>query len=236
MRKTINALLCIALCVSMLLCTTLPLLAVPFTRSEGDAVYSWHANTQMKIALTFDDGPHPTYTEEILDLLDEYGAKATFFCVGSCVEQYPSVTAAVVARGHELGNHTFDHVNLRASSVELCRGQLRDTERAIYDAAQVTPRLLRPPEGRYSDEVCRAADEMGYKIVLWTVDTRDWAHTTPEAIFENVKENVKSGDIILFHDYVVGSSPTCDALRLVLPYLKERGFKTVTVSELIESP
>lgn len=235
MKKTLCVTTCAVLCTAVMSCATLPLLGVPFTRTDDGAVYSWHQNSQMKIALTFDDGPHPNYTEQILDLLDEYGAKATFFTVGSCVEQYPEIVAKTVARGHEIGNHTFDHVNLRNTATDKCKKQLTDTEDVLVAAAQVKPKLLRPPEGRYSDTVCRIAEELGYKVVLWTVDTRDWAHTSPEKIFENVRKNVKSGDIILFHDYVVGNSPTCDALRLVLPYLKERGYSAVTVSELISS-
>ncbi len=234
-KNFVFASICVILSVSLMNCTAGVSFAVPFTRSDDEKVYSWHQNNSKKIALTFDDGPHASYTAEIIDLLDEYSAKATFFVIGSCAETYPDVLAECVRRGHEIGNHTYSHANLRSAQEQRCRDEILCAERAIYEAAEIKPKLLRPPEGKYSDEICALADELDYKIILWTVDTRDWAHTPPERIFENIKANVKSGDIILFHDNITGKSPTIDALRLVLPYLSAEGYSFVTVSELIES-
>lgn len=225
--------ICIAVCTAFSCCDAC--YAVPFTRSDDEKVYSWHENSSKKLALTFDDGPHPTYTAEILELLDEYSAKATFFTIGSCAEACGEILRECARRGHEIGNHTYSHANLRSAPTERCRDEILSAERAIYEASEIRPKLLRPPEGKYSDELCALAEELGYSIILWTVDTRDWAHTSPETIYENVKKNVKSGDIILFHDNITGESPTLAALRLVLPYLEGEGYSFVTVSELINS-
>ena len=100
---------------------------------------------------------------------------------------------------------------------------------------EMRTKLIRPPEGKYSADLRMAADRLDYKIVLWTVDTRDWAHTNPKEIYQNVTNNVKSGDIILFHDFIAGDSPTPESLNTVIPALLKKGFTFVTVSELINS-
>lgn len=209
--------------------------AAPFTRTDDGAVCSWHGNSSNKIALTFDDGPHPRYTEEILDILDEFNVKATFFVVGENAEQYPSLISREINSGHEIGNHTYSHVNLRSAPATVILNELSKTQETIYESEEYRPKLVRPPEGKFAGELKKIAGSFDYKIVLWTVDTRDWALTPVSQICDNVKANVKSGDIILFHDYIVGESPTPEALRKLIPELLDTGFTFVTVSELLGS-
>ncbi len=202
---------------------------------DGDVLFSCWNNQSKKIALTFDDGPHPRYTREILDILAEYGIKATFFVVGQNAAYYPELVREEVNRGHEVGNHTFSHANLRLAEYGVMCSEITETERLIYENTEFRARLLRPPEGIYSQAVCDAAADFDYTIVLWSVDTKDWAHNPSEKIAEQILTEVKGGDIILFHDFIAKDSPTPAALRLIIPTLLEEGYKFVTVSELLST-
>ena len=189
-----------------------------------------------KIALTFDDGPHPVYTREILDILSEYGVRATFFIVGKNAEEYPDLIIDEIADGHELGSHTYSHKFMKGLSDNEITNELTENEEVISTICDYRFKSIRPPGGIYSDCLERAAEEFSYNVVLWSVDTRDWTRPDPERIVLAVESNVKDGDIILMHDYVSGgASSTPAALRRIIPDLLERGFEFVTVSELLAS-
>ncbi len=196
-------------------------------------IYTSHANKKNKIALTFDDGPHPVYTPQILEILDEYGIPATFFMIGENVKNYPATAAKVIDAGHEIGNHTMTHGFLTKKSTADIKREILGCERSIYETADCRPKLLRPPGGKYKSSLCDIAGALDYDIVLWTVDTHDWAHKPPKDICAKVTAVVKSGDIILMHDFIGRNSPTPAALKLMIPELKKRGFEFVRVSELI---
>lgn len=187
-----------------------------------------------KIALTFDDGPHEKYTEEILEILREFDIKATFFVIGSNAKTYPRLIEKELDEGHEVENHTFNHIYLKCADEEQIKAEVTENEAVISGITACKPKLLRPPGGLYDSRLFEIAKQLDYKIVLWSVDTCDWSHPTPENIAANVLEDVRDGDIILMHDYISGSSPTPMALRLMLPVLLERGFEFVTVSQLLE--
>lgn len=203
-------------------------------RNDSERQIYCHApNAENCIALTFDDGPHPQYTEEILAILEEYGVKATFFTIGENVTQYPEVLEKILEQGHEVGNHTFSHPHLQKKGSAALTEELERTERLLMEKGVGGTKLFRPPEGVCSDAVCETARKMGYAIILWTVDTKDWRHTPSQQIADAVTAEVKSGDIILFHDYVTKPSPTPAALRRIIPTLLDKGYRFVTVSELI---
>ncbi len=207
-----------------------------FADEEGKSVYSSHENDKQKIAITFDDGPHPRYTPIILDILAQYGAHATFFIIGENAQRYPDLLARILKEGHEIGNHTYLHANLQTVRPDTVKQQILEAEETILELTDLRPKLLRPPGGLYNQYVCDAANALDYEVILWTIDTLDWSHPTPEEIIDKVESNIKSGDIILCHDFIGGgSTPTPDALRRILPDLLREGYEFVTVSELIHS-
>ena len=199
---------------------------------EDIIIYNFK-NSDNKIALTFDDGPHPRQTRVILDILDEYGIKATFFAVGVNVENYTSALCEVVERGHEVANHTYTHTKVSGLDYDSFKRQIVDCEDKIFEKTGYKTKLLRPPEGMIDTSVKSVARELGYKVILWDIDTRDWAHTSPQNIASHVISNIRSGDIILMHDYIGKNSPTAAALRLFIPKLLDMGYNFVVVSELI---
>lgn len=189
--------------------------------------------SQKRIVLTFDDGPHPKQTRQILDFLDKYQIKATFFVIGTNVRQYPDVLREVEKRGHEIGNHTNTHSHAARLDSNTLEQQILDCEREIFLQSGVSAKLFRPPEGALNDQMRAIIRNLGYTNVLWNLDTLDWAHTPPEQIAEYVISNAKNGDIILMHDYIGYNSPTLEALELFVPELLEQGFTFVTVGELL---
>ncbi len=205
--------------------------------SEGESsiVYRAHANEGGKIALTFDDGPHPRYTPEILSILAEYGVHATFFVVGQNAEYYPALIAQIQAAGHEIGNHSYDHSRLLRADMHTVKDEILHAEAVIYELSDSRTKLFRPPEGMFNEHLIEAARELDYRIILWNIDTRDWDHTPPAAIADHILSQVKSGDIILMHDYIGFDSPTPEALRLVIPALLDENYRFVGVSELLGS-
>lgn len=193
-----------------------------------------HANGEMKLALTFDDGPDGRYTDEILDVLGEYGVKATFFVIGKNCESSPDVLRRVVEEGHEVGNHTYSHPHLKGLSEEELEKQIKMTEQLVLNYTGIKTKLFRPPEGYYSNGIGVLCNSLGYRAVLWSVDTTDWRGPDAEEIAQTVISEARSGVIILCHDYVAKKSNTPAALRIFIPQLLEQGYEFVTVSELLE--
>jgi len=186
------------------------------------------------VALTFDDGPHPTLTEGILDLLEKYDARATFFIIGKNAGYYPDVIRMAVDHGHEIGNHTHSHISLAGRGKNDVKSEIMSAEDDILSVCGVKTRLFRPPEGCISKNVTSAAAELGYDVILWNIDTRDWAHCSTADMVRNIKSNVRPGSIILFHDYTSGTAHTKDVLCVIIPYLISQGYRFVTVSELMK--
>ena len=205
-----------------------------FGAGNSSIVFSKSREPTKKIALTFDDGPHPRYTERILDILDRYDIKATFFVIGVNIQNYPEPFAKVVAAGHEIGNHSFSHSVCGSREYTDIVAEMQKCDSLIFDITGKKPSLYRPPCGIYDVEVVSAAKKAGHSVVLWSVDTLDWKNTPPEEIKKNVLDSVKGGEIILMHDYTSGKNTTCEALELMIPELLSEGYEFVTVSELIK--
>ena len=211
------------------------LFVVNISAQEEKLIYKCANIEENKIALTFDDGPHPKQTQEILSILEKYDVKATFFVIAQNATYYPDVLCSIVEKGHELGNHTFSHIDISKSKRNLIKSEIIKSEESIYNICQYNTCLFRPPGGVINKDIIETAKMLKYKIVLWNIDTRDWAHRNVDDIVNNISKNVKNGSIILFHDYISKNSPTPEALEKIIPLLKNKGYSFVCVSELISN-
>lgn len=180
-----------------------------------------------KIALTFDDGPHPKYTPEMLDGLKERNVKATFFLLGEEVEKYPEIVKQMHDDGHLIGNHSYKHEQLSKLSMEQACQQVSRTNELIYDITGEYPAFLRPPFGDWHDNLdCK----VNMVEVLWDVDTLDWSSQNHAQIVDKVMKNIKENDIILMHD---GYETSVTAAMEIIDTLKKQGYEFVTVDELL---
>jgi peptidoglycan-N-acetylglucosamine deacetylase len=183
------------------------------------------------IAITFDDGPSPQNTPRLLAMLRERNIKATFYLVGSNVDHYPDVVRQILAEGHEIGSHSYTHPNLSKMSDEGIREQLTKTRDAIARAAGVQPRTLRPPYGALNQRQREMVNrEFGYPIILWQVDPNDWQRPGSAVVTSRILSATTPGSIILAHDI---HAATVDAMPATLDGLLKKGFKFVTVSQLL---
>ena len=181
------------------------------------------------IALTFDDGPGP-YTAHLLDVLDQYGAKATFFLIGSKVSSQANVVRSIHARGHQLGNHSWSHPELPKLPVDQIAGEIDRTNDAIKQATGVTPAILRPPYGAVNGVVLEQLRLRGMSSILWSVDTRDWADRNSDIVCSRAVAGARPGAVILMHDI---HQTSVSAVPCILSALKQQGYSFVTVQGLL---
>ena len=196
-------------------------------------VYRSVETEKKQIALTFDDGPHPTLTPKILEILARYHVPATFFMVGQNVLNYPEAARAVIDAGHEVGNHTFTHPHIASLNEQAIFEEIGRCEDALEELCEYRPHILRTPQGVLTPSLEKCLLEEDYILVLWSLDTRDWDNKSTDAIVRSVLDGVKSGDIILMHDYIGYNSKTPEALETIIPELLSLGYEFVTVSELL---
>ena len=180
------------------------------------------------IALTFDDGPGP-YTAHLLDILDQYGAKATFFLIGSKVSGQSSVVRSIQARGHQLGNHSWSHPELPKLSVDQIAGEIDRTNEAIRQATGVKPSILRPPYGAVNGVVLEQLRLRNMSSILWSVDTRDWADRNSQIVCSRAVAGARPGAVILMHDI---HQTSVNAVPCILSSLKQQGYSFVTIQRL----
>lgn len=218
---------CACLLIASLL---LPLFAVPVCAQD---VYRFATTREKRIALTFDDGPHPRLTPRILEILKRYKIRATFFMIGKNVRDYPETAKLVAEEGHEIGNHTNSHIRLYGLGKGRDERELEECSLQIQKVCRQTPAFFRPPEGAVDSAVLSAAADQGYRVVLWSIDTRDWEVKNAGAIVDRVLSSVKPGDIILLHDFISYNSKTPEALERLIPKLLARGYQIGSVGELL---
>jgi peptidoglycan/xylan/chitin deacetylase (PgdA/CDA1 family) len=190
------------------------------------------------VALTFDDGPNPPYTNEIVEYLHSQGVDATFFVVGIAVAAHPDVVQLEKRDGDVLGNHTWDHAHLVLLSRAHIARELTMTQDAIRRAAGVTTKLFRPPFGARDFSVISVAHQLGYQVIMWSVPLpADWQRPPPQVIADRVLKYVKDGSIIVLHDGNRGlpanRSNTVEATKLIVTALRSQGFRFVTVPVLM---
>ena len=183
------------------------------------------------LALTFDDGPHAQNTPRLLDILKQRGVKATFFVVGQNAAEYPDILKRIVAEGHELANHSYTHPILASLGEAALREQLDKTHQAVLKATGVTMKVMRPPYGALSEPQRRWSNaNFGYRTILWDVDPLDWTFRDASRVEAEILGRAKSGSIVLSHDI---HKSTVDAMPSTIDALSAKGFKFVTVSELL---
>jgi len=191
------------------------------------------------LALTYDDGPNDPYTWRLLEVLERHGAKATFFLIGRFVQQKPEIARALVAAGHVIGNHTWDHPNLIFASSTEVRRQLQQAQQAIFDATGVEPKLFRPPFGGRRPATLRMARAMGLQPIMWNVSCYDWKAGSADEIVRRAERQIRGGDVILLHDgeyhrIGVDRSRSLEASDRILSRYRAEGYEFVTVPEMMK--
>ncbi|MCU0752635.1 MAG: polysaccharide deacetylase family protein [Akkermansiaceae bacterium] len=183
------------------------------------------------VAMTFDDGPHPQNTPRLLDILRARNVKATFYVIGRSVDLYPQVVRRTVAEGHEIGNHSHTHRLLSKLGDTELRTEMARCRDAVGSAAGVRMRTMRPPYGGLLQRQRELVySEFGYPTILWAVDPLDWKRPGPSVVTSRILSGTTAGSIILAHDL---HAPTVDAMPATIDGLLRRGFKFVTVSQLL---
>ncbi|OUC02371.1 chitooligosaccharide deacetylase [Bacillus thuringiensis serovar medellin] len=200
----------------------------------------WEVNTKGKIvALTFDDGPHPVLTPQILDILAKYNAKATFFVAGNKVKRFPAILKRQVKEGHEIANHTYNHIYNKNITAAKLISELNQTDEVIMQIAGYKPTLYRPVGGLHNDLIINTAIQNDKLVILWSwhQDPQDWRSPAASKISRHITKGVKPGNIILLHDWngseFSKTSQTVEALDSIMNHLKNNGYKCVTVFEML---
>lgn len=205
------------------------------------AITSWPTGKKL-VCLTYDDGPDPV-TPHLLEYLNENKVPATFYMLGERVKEYPHWVEQVVHSGDEIGNHTYDHKLLTKLGADAIRKELVSTQELLTSASDSAPvPTMRPPYGGNNATVRSICSELGYKVVLWDVDTEDWRGRSTAQMINTILKGTSDGSIILMHDRLqrgqktLAESTTLATTRAVVPELRSRGFTFVTVSQLLSNP
>ncbi|NEW05667.1 polysaccharide deacetylase family protein [Paenibacillus sp. SYP-B3998] len=197
---------------------------------------------EKKVALTFDDGPDPIYTREILNILQRYNVKAAFFVIGQHVQTYRDVIGEIASQGHTIGNHTYHHPDLLDLSHEEIVEEIVKTEKEIMQITGQKPHLFRPPYGHFDDSIVEMVRQMGYIFFTWTrkLDSRDWEYASESLIFSHMMTHVESGGIMLFHDSshdrMAVRSHTVKVINQLIPALLEQNYQFIDLAHLHHDP
>lgn len=204
----------------------------------GQAVYKVQTNEKV-VALTFDDGPDPRYTEQIGQILADAGAPSTFFVMGRHVEQHPEIVQTLMAQGHEIGNHTWNHPSLRAKSPQAIRAELETTDNLLRDLGYTGPIPFRAPYGHSWFTLPHVLKQREQTHILWTVQMNDWKPEVPEVMMELLAPKFGNGAIILMHDGDGESAGadrrhTVTLVQMILDKYSAAGYRFVTVNDLLQ--
>lgn len=184
-----------------------------------------------KIAITFDDGPHPVITPKVLKLLDDYNAKATFFCIGQQVEKHPEVLQSIINKGHLAGNHSYSHnyfIDLKSTQGWIT--ELQRTDKVMEKATGSKPTLFRPPFGVTTPHLANAVKASGHYVTAWNIRSFDTVLKNPETTLKRLRNKIKPGSVILLHD----NHPKIEyILERLLRFLQENGYQMVTINQLL---
>lgn len=201
-------------------------------RYKGKTVHNVSPRNQEKvIALTFDDGPWPE-TPKVLTILRQFNVKATFFILGQNLLLYPDIIKQVVQEGHGVGNHTWTH-SYPKMEPQKAKAEIENTSAKLELMTGLKTRLFRPPGGILDNGVADYARSKNYAVIMWSIDTKDFQKPTATVLANRVLNQARPGDIVLMHDGGGNRSETIASLKIIIPELQKRGYRFVTVSELL---
>ncbi|NJR21544.1 MAG: polysaccharide deacetylase family protein [Richelia sp. CSU_2_1] len=209
-----------------------PLIFAPPAQFRGQIVYQANISNSKVIALTFDDGPTPE-TLKILEVLQQHNAVATFFCLGRNLREFPEIAKKVVQSGNAIGNHTWHHYYHDVTE-KTASNEIDYTGIHIHRSTGTKSLLFRPPGGHLNNGLAAYAKKKNYVVVMWSIDPKDYLQQPPSTIANTVISQAKSGAIVLLHD---GGGPrynTVKALSIIIPKLKQQGYRFVTIPQLLE--
>ncbi|WP_009630126.1 polysaccharide deacetylase family protein [Synechocystis sp. PCC 7509] len=202
-----------------------------------DCLWSGNAHTK-EIALTFDDGPHPVYTPQLLKVLDDYAIPASFFLLGACVHRYPTVAKSVCDFGHSIGLHGYDHRSFPLLTTTQLRQSLESTQSAISAACGINGtklRNVRPPNGLFTPQTLELLTQWQYRSVMWSVVPEDWVRPGINLVVQRVLEQVQNGSTIVLHDGACGGSDVAEITQILIPQLLQLGYKFVNIDNFWHS-
>ncbi len=227
--KRISLILIVAFLIFAITITRNSNLLNVFSQTKELPIYSVQRNDK-KVSVTIDAAWGDEFTEDILNILDEYKVKATFFLVGFWVDKYPHQVEEIHRRGHEIGNHSTTHPHMANLSRDQIIEELTITNQKIYQITKVKPQVFRPPYGEYNDQVIQTAKELDYYTIQWDIDSLDWKELGTEPVIDKVLKGTSDGSIILFHN---NAKYIKEYLPVILQRLQEKDFEIVPVSQLI---
>jgi len=215
-----------------------PILPVPDPKAKteltGGRIVWLGSEDKNQVALTFDDGPNPEYTPQILAVLDKYHVKATFFMVGEIAQQYPEVVRKVTEQGHEVGNHTMTHPEAPKVDSQRLRQEVQGTAQLLERISGKKIHYFRPPYGYFDAAYFQACRDNNMDVVLWSIVPRDWEQPPAEIIVRRVVAEIRPGAIVLLHDGGGDRRQTVKALPLIIEAIQAKGLQAVTLSQLLE--
>ncbi len=204
---------------------------VPALRDRGVVTLNAVRTTRPVVALTFDDGPHPTHTPMLLDILAHYRARATFYVIGQSVRRYPEIARRIVAEGHEIGNHTWRHPVLAQLGDGSVLQEIDRTQQVVWETVGAVPVTMRPPYGAITSRQSRMLQEQRHiPTVVWSVDPEDWRRPGSSVVAQRMIRGAQPGAIILAHDI---HGPTVRAVPAALEGIAARGLGFATMSEML---
>ncbi|MCK5051517.1 MAG: polysaccharide deacetylase family protein [Candidatus Cloacimonetes bacterium] len=204
-------------------------------------IYKVKTNEKL-VALTFDDGPHPLFTTELLDLFKEKGIKATFFVTGSGIKKHQKIVIRMITEGHELGNHSYSHKNLIFKKKSTIRNEIKKTDVLLRGLGVKGDIHFRPPFGRILFVASSVLASLNKKVIMWNVPTKDFKENDPNVILKRIYKRIKPGSIMVLHDSgierhgkKIDRKATINAVKVLIDELPKKGYKFRTVSELINN-
>lgn len=201
--------------------------------AEGPMAIASTRTEKKVVALTFDHSWGNTFTPSILDTLKANNIKATFFIMGPWAKKYPEVAKRMVTDGHEIASHGYRHQNYGDMTREWVTEDIQKSHALIKEVTGVDAKLIRPPNGHYSKQSLKVAEELGYRTIIWSIDSLDWKNPGRDVIVERIVKRLKPGGIILMH---ASDTPvqTAEALPILLEKIKAQGYEIVTVGQLLD--